>query len=266
MTILYLVPLPLGDPDDITMRALRNLSEVSAIAADEISAGRALLAGYGIATPLIGYSEALDALARGDVALISTRGTPGISTGQEVVQGAIARGIQVVPLPGADAAITALVLSGLPTDAFVYVGTRLMDISEDDLSRYANERATMIFTATVQSKIALKAGLKRLLDAFGERRISILKPSQPNEAAYRGLLSAALNDVDAQPGNIVLVVEGAAEQPTEVWDEERVRAELRRRLAADEPLKLAAKAIANAAGWDRRTVYGLGVEEKGKTP
>lgn len=255
MTILYLAPLPLGDPDDITMRALRILSEVSAIAADEISAGRALLALYGIATPLLAYSEALEALARGDVALISTRGTPGIGTGQEVVQTAIARGIQVVPLPGADAAITALVLSGLPTDAFVYVGGM-----PDDLSRYAQERATLIFT------INEALGLKRLLDVFGERRISILKPNQPSEAAYRGLLSAALNELDAQSGRIVLVVEGAAEQPTEVWDEVRVRAELRRRLAADEPLKLAAKAIANAAGWDRRTVYGLGVEEKGKTP
>jgi len=72
--------------------------------------------------------------------------------------------------------------------------------------------------------------------------------------------------MNRQSDGTVLVVEGAAEQTVEVWDEKRVRAELRRRLATDEPLKLAAKAIANAAGWDRRTVYALGVEEKGKTP
>lgn len=255
MTILYLVPLPLGDPDDISMRALRILGEVSTIAADDLSAGRALLDGYGIGTPLIGYDEALDALTRGDVVLISTKGTPGIGAGQEIVQGAIARGIQVVPLPGADAAITALVLSGLPTDAFVHVG-RL----PDDLSRYANERATMIFTTS-------EAGVfKRLLDAFGERRVCVVKLKQPNEAAYRGLLSAASSEMNRQSGGAVLVVEGAAEQAPEVWDESRVRVELRRRLAADEPLKLAAKAVANAAGWDRRAVYALGVEEKGKTP
>lgn len=256
MSILYLVPLPLGDPDDITLRALRILGEVSAVAADDIDAGRALLDGYSIGTPLISYSEALDGLARGDVALISTRGTPGIGAGQDIVQAAIARGVQVVPLPGADAAITALVLSGLPTDAFVYVGAM-----PDNLSRYTSERATLIF---VTDDVTRDAG--RLLDAFGERRICIVGLKQPGEAAYRGLLSATSAEPDHQPGGAVLVVEGAAEQAAEVWDESRVRAELRRRLAADEPLKLAAKAIANAAGWDRRAVYALGVEEKGKTP
>ncbi len=157
MTILYIVPLPQGDPDDITMRALRILGEVRAIATDDIGAGRALLDGYGISTPLIGYGEALNALAGGDVALVSTKGTPGLGVGQEIVQAVIAQGFQVVPLPGADAGITALVLSGLPTDAFVYVG-----MLPDDLSRYADERATLIFTAS-------EAGaFPRLLDAFGK--------------------------------------------------------------------------------------------------
>lgn len=254
MTILYLVPLPLGDPDDITLRALRILGEVSAIAANDLIAGRALLEGYRIGTPLVSYSEALEALTRGDVGLISARGTPGIGAGQEIVQAALERGVQVVPLPGADPAITVLVLSGLPTDAFVYVGAL-----PDDLNRYAHERATMIFVTDDVTELV------RLFSVFGDRRICMAQFS-PHERIYRGTLKDAANHEGIQPGNVWIVVEGAAKQAAEVWDESRVRAELRRRLAADEPLKLAAKAIANAAGWERRAVYALGVEEKGKTP
>src|SRR5690606_856394 len=128
MPTLYLVPTPIGNLEDITLRALRVLREVRLIAAEDTRTTRKLLAHYEISTPLTSYHEhnklaKLDAifaaLDEGDVALVSDAGTPGVSDpGYELVQAALARGITVVPLPGASAAIAALVASGLPTDRF----------------------------------------------------------------------------------------------------------------------------------------------------
>ena len=172
---------------------------------------------------------------------------------------AIARGIRVEPLPGASAEITALVLSGLPTDTFVYVG-----VLPDDLSRFVHEHDTMIFTTN-----DLSSALTRLMDALGDRRICIATNlTQPDEAIYRGMISDALaDDLRQSVAQLsVIVVEGAPQEIAEVWDEARVRVALRARLAEGEMLKKAAKAVAEMAGWDRRAVYALGVEEKRNPP
>ncbi len=260
MSTLYLVPTPLGDPDDITLRALRILREVSAIATDNQTATQALMDSYGITTSMLDYDLALAALSTGDVALVAETGTPGMGgSAHEIVRAAIEHGIRVEPLPGASAEITALVLSGLPTNAFAYLGQL-----PDDLSAYADERDTMIFTV-----LGLGPELERLYTAFGNRRICVAaRLTQTNEGIYRGMLSDAIEFDRAQtvPYEILLVVAGAPPPIAETWDEARVRAELRQRLAADEPLKLAAKAVAAAAGWDRRAVYALGVDEKRNTP
>jgi 16S rRNA (cytidine1402-2'-O)-methyltransferase len=266
MTTLYLVPTPLGDPDDITLRALRILREVSAVAASDAQAAQALLDYHGISTPIIGYDRALDALDHGDVALVAASGTPGIGgAAPEIVRMAIARGIRVEPLPGASAEITALVLSGLPTDAFVYVGAL-----PDDFSRYVHERATMMFTAE-----DVISALERLLAVFGDRRICIAAAlTQPNEIVFRGMISGAItyfrdhrDDVGAwRAMPLQIVVEGAPPKVEAAWDDAQVRAALREHLAAGDPLKLAAKTVAAAAGWDRRAVYALGVDEKRNKP
>lgn len=259
MTTLYLVPTPLGNPDDITLRTLRILGEVSTIAADDFDAARALLDQHDIATPIITYDAALDALNAGDVALVAASGTPGIGdAAQEIVREAIARGIRAEPMPGASAAITALVLSGLPTDAFVYVGAL-----PNDLNTLVDERDTMIFVTE-----SVTSALDRLM-MLGDRRICVTAAlTQPNEIVFRGTVSEALAffDEHVTPGIATLVVEGTPPQIEAAWDEARVRAELRERLTAGEPLKLAAKAIASVAGWDRRAVYALGVDEKRNTP
>ncbi|MBI1257602.1 MAG: 16S rRNA (cytidine(1402)-2'-O)-methyltransferase [Chloroflexi bacterium] len=258
MPTLYLVPTPLGDPDDITLRALRILREVGAIATDDAQSTQKRCDSHHITTQILPYSDVFAALDQGDVALVSKTGTPGIGdAAHELVVEAIARGIRVEPLPGANAAITALVLSGLPTDAFVYVGAL-----PDDLSRYAHERDTMIFTTHDVTEALIE-----MMAAFGDRRICIAaRLTQPNEGIYRGLLRDALEYDRTQhvPDEIMIVVEGAPEIVAEVWDEARVRDALRARLADGEPLKLAAKAVAALAGWDRRTVYALGVDEKRK--
>lgn len=275
MTTLYLVPTPLGDPDDITLRAVRILREASAVAAENPLITQALLDHHGITTPIIAYTEVLDALSDGDVALVAEAGTPGIGDdAAPVVRAAIERGVRVEPLPGASAEITALVLSGLPTDAFVYVGNM-----PDDATGYASERETMIFTTS-----DMPDALARLRAALGERAVCVAsRLTQANEVVYRGRLDDAIDFFrdrivpDAgdrtssasrernMPETYLLVVGGAEPVAEAAWDEMRVRTALRDRIGAGEALKDAAKAVAKAAGWDRRAVYALGVDEKGNS-
>ncbi|HLH72847.1 MAG TPA: 16S rRNA (cytidine(1402)-2'-O)-methyltransferase, partial [Chloroflexota bacterium] len=132
MGTLYLVGTPIGNLEDITMRALRILREVPLIAAEDTRQTRKLLDRYDIHQPLISYFEHNEAervkllLARlrdGDIALVSEAGMPGISDpGYDLVRAAIDAGIRVVPIPGPSAPIAALAASGLPTDQFLYVG------------------------------------------------------------------------------------------------------------------------------------------------
>lgn len=261
MTTLYLVPTPLGNPDDITLRALRILREVSAIAIPDYPRQiLTLLEALDIPTQTIPYANVLDALNAADVALVANEGTPGIGDkAHAVVRAALDRGFKVEPLPGASAEISALVLSGLPTDSFVYLG-RL----PDDPSLYADERSTMIFKPFMGSE-----ELDKLRRAWGGERpvCAVVAHTSPREIIYRGDLDGAVEYfMDTLVLDGVLIVGGAQPKPTEVWDEARVRAELRSRLSAGEQLKTAAKAVAAAAGWDRRAVYTLGVEEKRNTP
>ena len=128
MPVLYLVPTPIGNLEDITLRALRVLREVSLIAAEDTRTTGRLLAHHNIKTPLISYHEhnelarvdaVLAALQTGDVALVSDAGTPGLSDpGYVLIRAAVENSVPVVPLPGASALLPALVASGLPTGSF----------------------------------------------------------------------------------------------------------------------------------------------------
>ncbi|PJF37319.1 MAG: 16S rRNA (cytidine(1402)-2'-O)-methyltransferase, partial [Candidatus Thermofonsia Clade 1 bacterium] len=156
MHTLYIVPTPIGNLEDITLRALRVLRQVRLIAAEDTRHSRILLDHYQISTPLLSYHEhnklarleqLREALAQGDVALISDAGTPTISDpGYELVRAALAFGAKVVPLPGANAAITALAASGLPTDSFLFVGfpPRRPAKVRAFFAQYAALRATLI--------------------------------------------------------------------------------------------------------------------------
>src|SRR5712691_1792678 len=132
MGTLYLVATPIGNLEDITARALRILAQTRLIAAEDTRRTGQLLSHFNIDTQLISYFEhnklarldaILDALEAGDVALVSDAGTPNLSDpGYELVRSALAAGHNVVPIPGPSALLAALVASGLPTDAFVYIG------------------------------------------------------------------------------------------------------------------------------------------------
>ena len=132
MHCLYLVATPIGNLEDITLRALRLLKEVALIAAEDTRKTGVLLKKYGISTPLCSYYEhsgadkihyILKQLETGDVAVVSEAGMPGISDpGYELVRAAVEKGVRVVPVPGPSASVSAVAVSGLPTDSFLFLG------------------------------------------------------------------------------------------------------------------------------------------------
>lgn len=271
---LYVVPTPIGNLEDITLRALRILREVGLIAAEDTRTTRILLRHYGIETPLTSYHEhnkltkldmVFNALSIGDVALVSDAGTPGISDpGYELIAEAIARGVRVEALPGPSAVTTALVGSGLPSDGFVYLGflPKKDKGRRELLAGLADEPRTLI---AYESPNRLTGALEAVIETLGDRPVCVARElTKIYEEYQRGGAREVLDHYRANPprGEIVLLIGAAPAQAEAEWDEARVRAALRERLTAGEPLKLAAKAIAGQAGWDRRTVYALGVSEK----
>jgi 16S rRNA (cytidine1402-2'-O)-methyltransferase len=271
MPTLYIVPTPLGNLEDITLRALRVLREVSLVAAEDTRTTRKLLARYEITTPLTSYHEhnklakldaIFEALAAGDVALVSDAGTPGVSDpGYELIQAALERGITVVPLPGPSAVITALVASGLPTDRFTFVGflPRKSKALRDALTTLATEPGTII---AYESPHRLAATLAAIHEVLGDRPVAVARElTKLYEEVQRGPVSEVLAHYREHPpkGEITLVLGGAveADQP---WDEGQVRAALQDRLAAGEARSAAARAVAEESGWQRRDVYGLDLD------
>jgi 16S rRNA (cytidine1402-2'-O)-methyltransferase len=272
MHTLYIVPTPIGNLEDMTLRALRILREVSLIAAEDTRTTRILLQHYDISTPLTSYHEhnklsKLDAifatLETGDVALVSDAGTPGISDpGYELIQAAIQRGVTIVPLPGANAAITALVASGLPTETFIFLGflPKKDRARRDLLERLAHVERTLI---VYESPNRLTDTLEAVIAVFGaDRPVCVAREvTKLYEEFRRGSAGDVLAHYTAKPpkGEIVLLIGGAPPQVIETWDEADVMVALRERLDSGEALKDAAKAVAALSGWDRRTVYDVGV-------
>ena len=266
MGILYLVPTPIGNLEDITLRALRVLREVSLIAAEDTRRAAILLSRYDLQTPLTSYFEhnklakldrLLAALEQGDVALISEAGTPGLSDpGYELIRAAIEHGHTIVPLPGATAAITALVASGLPTDAFVFAGflSRKAGERRRALEALKADRRTLVF---YEAPHRLPETLRDLLAIFGNRSICVARElTKIHEELWRGSIADAIDHFGGEVlGEVVLVVAGAPEDAH--WDEARVRAALRDSLSAGNTATTAAKEVAALSGWSKRAVYVL---------
>jgi 16S rRNA (cytidine1402-2'-O)-methyltransferase len=268
MGTLYVVPTPIGNLEDITLRALRVLREVALIAAEDTRTTRVLLAHYEIRTPLTSYHEhnkltkldtVFDALAQGDVALVSDAGTPGISDpGYELIQAALARGCRVEPLPGPNALLPALVGSGLPADAFVFLGflPKKAQARRQALADLHDETRTVIFYESPHRLVATLADIQATL---GERPVCVARElSKIYEEFVRGTADDVRAHFAAAPprGEIVLLIGGGAPEAVE-WDETRVRAALEKRLQMGEALSQAARNIAAESGWPRRAVYAL---------
>lgn len=273
MGILYIVPTPIGNLEDITLRALRILGEVSLIAAEDTRTSRTLTRHYSIDTPLTSYHQhnrlaklerIFAALDAGDVALISDAGTPGISDpGYELVQAAIARGVEVVSLPGANAVTTALAGSGLAADSFLFVGflPRKTKALKARLAELASCPSTVI---AYESPYRLAETLAAVVDVMGGgRRICAAREmSKKFEEFYRGTAQEGYDYFTAEKprGEVTLLIAGGGSDA--VWREQDVRRALDERLMAGAPLSQAAKEVAKLAGWKKNRVYSLGLRER----
>jgi 16S rRNA (cytidine1402-2'-O)-methyltransferase len=268
MGTLYLVSTPIGNLEDITVRAMRVLRDCALIATEDTRTARRLLDHFNIKSPLISYFEhnkltrldrLLDALQVGDVALISEAGTPVLSDpGYELVCAAIERGIRVVPVPGASAVTAALSVSGLPTNRFLYLGflPRRAGDRHRLLSEVATERAVLVLFEAPHRLLATLAAAQDTLG--GHRRCTICREmTKLHEEIWRGTLSDALNEWHAREprGEFTLVIAGAA--PPATWSEEQVRSALAEMFAAGVGRSEAARQVARQSGWSKRSVYGL---------
>ncbi len=267
---LYIVPTPIGNLEDITLRALRVLREVDLIAAEDTRTSRVLLDHYEIVRPMVSYHEhnkieriedILDVLGKGgSVALISDAGTPGLSDpGYELINACLLAGMDVVPLPGPTAAITALVASGLPTDRFLFLGFlprkpfALMSL----LSELQNRPETLI---AYESPYRLVEALQAVREVLGESRpVCVARElSKMFEEFFRGTAEEAVAYFQEQPvrGEITLLIGGQV-QAEAIWTESQVRAAFSERLARGEKRNDAARAVAAESGWNKRDIYAL---------
>jgi len=265
---LYIVGTPIGNLEDITLRALRTLREVSLIAAEDTRKARILLQRYDISTPLTSYFEGnerrklhtiLDTLEHNDVALISEAGMPGISDpGFPLIQAVIETGYPVTVIPGPSAHTTALVVSGLPTDRFMFIGF---------LPRKTLERVSAL-----QTLIHIKASLicyevpHRLLrsltdirEVLGNRTIVMCRElTKMYEDIWRGDMDTAIVHVREQAprGEYTLVIAGAS-LTAEKWEQKTVITALKEQMAQGLTRSQAARKVAQDSGWPRRDVYAL---------
>lgn len=270
MGTLYVVTAPAGDPNDLTRRALRILKKVSFIAADDEGKTRQLLDHHGITTPLVlapglvlasGDSH-LDTLAEDDVAFLCSGLFPALSeSGHWLIQGALDRGYPVVPAPGPSLPITALVISGLPADSFVFLGELPGEPSarSELLAAVSAEHRTLLALAPRAFLPAALAGLHRTL---GDRPLVLVVSSTMGaQVVWRGGSGEAAEGLDEAtlPGTYVLIIGGAPDK-TVVWDEDRLRSEIQSLQAAGLGAKEISQQLAANSGWSRREVYRLSVE------
>ncbi len=256
--ILYLCPTPIGNLEDITLRTLRILKEVDLIAAEDTRHSLKLLNHFEIKKPMISYfehnkrergEEILKHLRRGEnVALITDAGTPAISDpGEELVKQCIEENIEVIPLPGANAAITALISSGISTGRFSFQGFLSMNKTarKEHLEGIKKYNETLIF---YEAPHKLLNTLKDMLKILGDRNIALCRElTKTYEEKIRCTISRAIERFETQPpkGEFVMIIEGAGyekcEDFKEISLEELYESYLESGMDSKEALKNAAK-------------------------
>lgn len=266
--VLYIVSTPIGNLEDITLRALRVLKEVDIIAAEDTRHSLKLLSHYGISKPLMSYcgerekirsDKVLAQLQEGrSVALVSDAGTPGISDpGSLLIRKAIGAGIQVVPVPGPSAFVSALSLSGFSTDAFVFIGflpagkSRRAGVFRD----LGLEKRTVVFYEAPHRIIQTVTDME---EAFGDRRVVVTKEiTKMFEDTYRGTRSEVLRKLEDSvvAGEYVVVIEGKPEAEAAGIDD--ALAEIAALMKKGLGRKEAVKKVAEAYGLSKKELYDL---------
>ena len=216
---LYVVGTPIGNLEDLSPRAARVLRAVALVAAEDTRVTRRLLSRIDAHPRLISFNEhnwrqrpeaVLEALEGGDAALVSDAGMPGISDpGRELVAVAAGRGIRVESVPGPSAVTTALAVSGLPADAFRFLGF-LPRRRRDRLARLTEAATWPDTLALFEAPHRLRASLEDIAAIFGDRPIAVCRElTKLHEEVYRGTASGALEHFDAPRGEFVVVLAGA---------------------------------------------------------
>ena len=267
---LYLVATPIGNLADLSERAIKVLSEVDFIAAEDTRNSMRLLTHLGISKPMVSYfehnkrerGEQIAARLEGgeSCALITDAGTPAISDpGEDMVALCAARGIPVTSVPGPVASITALTLSGLPTGRFTFEGFLSVNKAERraHLSSLANETRTMLFH---EAPHKLQATLDDLARVFGEdRRIAICRElTKAHEEILRLTVGEAVAYYKEQSprGEYVLVVEGAKDAVTaNFWDAMDVPAHVQHYIDGGMAKMDAIKQVARDRGVAKNEIY-----------
>ncbi|MHC1698280.1 MAG: 16S rRNA (cytidine(1402)-2'-O)-methyltransferase [Geobacteraceae bacterium] len=271
---LYILATPIGNLEDMTFRAVRVLREVDLIAAEDTRHTRKLLTHFGISKPLTSYFDhnktlkgtvLLDKLKNGlSVALVSDAGTPCISDpGYQLVRDAVAAGVPVVPIPGACAAVAALSVSGLPTDAFVFEGflPNRSGKRREKLTLLKDEKRLLVF---YEAPTRLVATLGDIAEIFGDRDVVVAREiTKLYEELLRGRVSVILETLRERQlkGEIVLLVAPSAEAPP--FREDAVTELLQCYLFSDGiTLKDAVRKVAAETGVPKGKVYDQALQLK----
>ena len=267
MGTLYVVGTPIGNLEDISLRAIRTLREAGLIAAEDTRRARTLLNRYEIDTPMVSYFEhsgpekrarLLDTLKSQDVALISEAGMPGISDpGYDLIREALQEDVPVVPIPGPSALIGALVVSGLPTDSFVYIGflPRKPGERRKALRALENEERTIVL---YEAPHRLRASIQDILDILGDRQVAIARElTKIHEEVLRGNASEMLAHFqEIQPrGEFTLVVQGAEKAQPREYDTDTALTLARELIEEGLSRGEAAAEVAKRTGLARREIY-----------
>ncbi len=227
---LYLVATPIGNLDDITIRALNVLKEVDLIAAEDTRHTLGLLNHFEISKPLISYykqtekarSEILiEKLKEGkNIAIVSDAGTPGISDpGEEIVKVAIENSIEIIPIPGACAAINALIASGLSTKEFSFIGflSAVKKEKKEKLEEIKYETRTLIL---YEAPHKLKGTLEMILEVLGDRKIVLARElTKIHEEFIRDKVSSILDRIETIKGEFVILIEGSSVSKKDIEEE-----------------------------------------------
>ncbi len=263
--ILYIVSTPIGNLEDITLRALRVLKEVDAIAAEDTRHSIKLLNHYGISKPLISYwsgkekvktEEIVEKLRSGlSVALISDAGTPGISDpGAVLIKRAIDEGINVIPIPGPSAAITALSVSGLSTEEFTFIGFLPPKAvqRQKKLSELSLEQRTLIFYEAPHRIFDTLSDMENIL---GKRMAVLAKEiTKLHEEILRGSVSEILDMLESRKiaGEYIIIIEGGKRE--DVGLDEALE-EIKSLMKKGKGRKEAVKIVAEQYGLSKKELY-----------
>ena len=271
--ILYLVATPIGNLEDMTYRAVRILKEVDLIAAEDTRNSLKLLNHFEIKTPMTSYHEhnkyekaevlVAKLLDGADIAVITDAGTPGISDpGEELVRQCYAAGVRVVPVPGACAAISALVASGLPTRRFAFEAFLPSDKKERKavLAELTKESRTIVI---YEAPHRLKKTLQELACVLGDRAVTVCRELTKKHETFLAttlMQAAAYYETEEPKGECILVVQGLSREELEdekqkQWDAMSIEEHVRMYISKGMEKKEAVKQVAKDRGLPKREVY-----------